>query len=143
MWWLWKVGAVWLTEPYNRVWGRHLLRDPRPSLCIEATEPVPGHVEFDGVAEPLHPGRFDIWPISRELVEKEIGRGDPGRIPAVESFLANMRTEPRVLFGLVPSSVRAIDAPVYRGKRADREYQAGAGRAAAEGALARLGEPER
>ncbi len=130
VWWLWKEGAVWLTGTYNRVWCKHLLRDPRTSLCIEAMEPIPGHVEFDGIAEPLHPDRFDIWPISRELVEKYIGRGDPDRQPAVEAFLANMRTEPRLLFRLVPQVIRAIDMRVYRGKRADREYQARA--AAAE-----------
>ena len=34
-----------------------------------------------------------------------------------------MQTEHRLLFELVPEVTRAIDMRVYRGKRADREYQ--------------------
>jgi hypothetical protein len=34
-----------------------------------------------------------------------------------------MQTEPRLLFRLDPEVTRAIDMRVYRGKRADREYQ--------------------
>jgi hypothetical protein len=34
-----------------------------------------------------------------------------------------MRTEPRLLFRLVPDTWRAIDMTVYRGKRADRVFQ--------------------
>ncbi|HXU24932.1 MAG TPA: pyridoxamine 5'-phosphate oxidase family protein, partial [Tepidiformaceae bacterium] len=49
VWWLWKDGTVWLTGTYSRVWCKHLLHDPRVSLCIEATAPVAGHVGFDGV----------------------------------------------------------------------------------------------
>lgn len=127
VWWLWKDGALWLTGTYNRVWCKHLLRDPRASLCIEATEPLAGHVEFDGVVDALHPDSFDIWPITRELVEKYVGRGDPARQPQVEAFFANMRTEPRLLFRLRPMVRRAIDMRVYRGKRADREFQQRAG----------------
>jgi hypothetical protein len=67
----------------------------------------------------------DIWPISRELAEKYVGRGDPSRGPDVERFFANMQTEPRLLFRLEPSVWRAIDMRVYQGKRADREFQAG------------------
>jgi hypothetical protein len=35
-----------------------------------------------------------------------------------------MQTEPRLLFKLVPEVTRAIDMRVYRGKRADRDFQA-------------------
>ena len=34
-----------------------------------------------------------------------------------------MQTEPRLLFRLTPRVTRAIDMRVYRGKRADREFQ--------------------
>ena len=61
---------------------------------------------------------FDIWPISRLLVNKYVGPGHR------EAFFANMRTEHRLLFRLTPDVFRAIDMRVYRGKRADREYQA-------------------
>jgi hypothetical protein len=36
-----------------------------------------------------------------------------------------MQTEHRLLLELVPEVRRAIDMRVYRGKRADRQYQAG------------------
>ncbi|GAB4325822.1 MAG: hypothetical protein Kow0010_08500 [Dehalococcoidia bacterium] len=124
VWWLWKDGAFWLTGTYNRVWCKQLLRDPRASLCIEASEPVAGHVGVDGRVTPFELPDFDIWPISRELAEKYVGRGDPGRADQVAAFFANMQTEPRLLFRLEPAVVRAIDMRVYRGKRADREFQA-------------------
>ncbi len=121
VWWLWHEGGLWLTGTYNRVWCKQLMADPRCSLCIEGDE---GHVEFDGRAT-LHelPG-FDIWPISRLLAEKFEGRGDPARAAGVEAFLANMQTEPRLLFRIESEVRRAIDMTVYAGKRADREFQA-------------------
>jgi PPOX class probable F420-dependent enzyme len=127
VWWLWKDSAVWLTGTYSRVWCQQLMKHPRASLCIEASAPVSGHVGFDGRAEPFERPRFDIWPISRELAEKYVGRGDPANTDAVDRFFANMQTEPRLLFRLTPEVTRAIDMRVYRGKRADREYQARAG----------------
>jgi PPOX class probable F420-dependent enzyme len=124
IWWLWKDGGFWLTGTTTRVWCRQLLKDPRASLCIEAGAPKPGHVGVDGVVTPHMLPDFDIWPISRELAEKYVGRGDPERAPQVEAFFANMQTEPRMLFRLEPEVRRAIDMSVYRGKRADREFQA-------------------
>jgi hypothetical protein len=99
------------------------LNDPRASLCIESGPPLTGHVEFDGHVQAFHLPAFDIWPISRELAEKYVGRGDPANAPAVDAFFDNMKTEPRLLFRLVPEVTRAIDMRVYRGKRADREFQ--------------------
>jgi len=78
---------------------------------------VPGHVGVDGTVRHRELPDFDIWPISRQLVDKYVppaGRDD---------FFANMRTEHRLLFELTPEVLRAIDMRVYRGKRADREYQ--------------------
>ena len=123
VWWLWKDGVIWLTGTYSRVWCQQLLKDPRASLCIEATAPVSGHVGFDGHVEALERPDFDIWPMSRELAEKYVGRRDTANAEAVERFFANMQTEPRLFFKLVPEVTRAIDMRVYRGKRADREYQ--------------------
>lgn len=124
VWWLWKDGAVWLTGTYSRVWCKQLLHDPRASLCIEASAPVSGHVGFDGLAAAFQRPTFDIWPISRELAEKYVGRHDPANAAAVDAFFANMQTEPRLLFRLEPQVTRAIDMRVYRGKRGDRDYQA-------------------
>lgn len=132
VWWLWDAtdgerGAFWLTGTTNRVWCRQLEADPRASLCIEALTPVAGHVGVDGLAEAFRQPVFDIWPISGRLADKYVGRGDPANDSAVAAFVANMRTEPRMLFRLEPqdrpNAVRAIDMRVYRGKRADREHQ--------------------
>ncbi|MCA1842993.1 MAG: TIGR03618 family F420-dependent PPOX class oxidoreductase [Actinobacteria bacterium] len=117
VWWLWEDGAFWISGTTNRVWCGQLRHDPRASLCIEALQPVAGHVGVDGRAEAKLPPDFDIWPISRRLVDKYV-RDDP------DAFFANMQTEPRLLFRFVPEVWRAIDMRVYRGKRADRDYQA-------------------
>ena len=113
-------GTFWLTGTTSRVWCKHIFHDPRVSLCIEATEPAARHVTVDCRAEPVEE---DIWPISEELAQKYVG-SPPGATAAdVERFMANMKTEPRLLFRLTPEFWRAIDLTVYRGKRADREYQ--------------------
>lgn len=117
IWWLWDGEAFWITGTTSRVWCRQLQRDPRASLCIEAITPVAGHVGVDGVAEAKLSGDFDIWPMSRRLVEKYVPK-------QADAFFANMQTEPRMLFRLVPEVWRAIDMRVYEGKRADRDHQA-------------------
>jgi len=123
IWWLHDNGVFWLTGTTNRIWCKQLQADPRCSLCIEALAPVAGHVGIDGIAKPRLLPEFDIWPISHRLAEKYVGGADGDNSAAVEKFFANMRTEPRMLFQLVPESTRAIDMRVYRGKRADRDYQ--------------------
>ena len=124
IWWLWKDGAFWLTGTYSRIWCKQLLRDPRASLCVDIRAGTAAHFEVDGTVKAFELPDFDIWPISRELAEKYVGRGDEANAGAVEAFFANMQTEPRLLFKLTPQVWRAIDMSVYRGKRADREYQA-------------------
>lgn len=123
VWWLWKPDGIWITGTYNRVWCKQLMSDSRASLCIEASAPMTGHVEFDGHVTAFELPGFDIWPISRELAEKYVGRRDPANAEGVEKFFTNMQSEPRLLFKLVPETTRAIDMRVYRGKRADREFQ--------------------
>lgn len=123
IWWLYDEGVFWLTGTVNRIWCQQLARDPRCSLCIEALAPVAGHVGVDGNAQRLEPPEFDIWPISRRLAEKYVGRGDPANAPAVDAFFANMQSEPRLLYRLTPDVWRAIDMRIYRGKRADRKFQ--------------------
>lgn len=124
VWWLWHEDAFWITGTYNRVWCKQLMHDPRASLCIEAGAPMPGHVGVDGTTKAYELPDFDIWPISRLLANKYVGgRGAPERAAALEAFFANMQTEPRLLFRLEPEVWRAIDMSVYRGKRADREFQ--------------------
>jgi len=124
VWWLWHEGAFWVTGTTNRVWCKQMMHDPRVSLCIESSAPMSGHVGVDGTAEALLLPEFDIWPVSRLLAEKFVGRRDPERNEAVEKFFANMQTEPRMLFRITPEVWRAIDMSVYQGKRADREHQA-------------------
>jgi PPOX class probable F420-dependent enzyme len=125
VWWLWDEDAnvFWLTGTYSRVWCKQLIHDARMSLSIQAGAPLPGHVDVDGTADVLGPDEFDIWPISRRLAEKYVGRGDPARAPQVDAFVDNMRTEPRLLIRVTPQVWRTIDMRVYEGKRADREYQ--------------------
>ena len=134
VWWLWHKEAFWLSGTTSRVWCTQLKADPRASLCIETTDPWTGHIGVDGRVDVLERPDFDIWPISRLLVEKYLGRGDPTNDGLVAAFFANLQTEPRLLFRLQPddrvNSLRAIDLRVYRGKRSDREFQdrrAGAG----------------
>jgi len=123
VWWLLHESSFWISGTYDRVWCKQLSRDPRASLCIEAMGDFAGHVGIDGHVVRRELPAFDIWPISRRLVEKYIGLGDPARASAVDNFFANMKTEHRLLFELVPEVRRAIDMRVYRGKRADREWQ--------------------
>lgn len=122
VWFHWDGSAAWITGTYERVWCRQLFQDPRASLCVEAMAPVAGHVGMDGTVSAHEPPSFDIWPVSSLLVDKYV-RGPAGDA-AADAFLANMRTEHRLLFRLEPQVFRAIDMRVYRGKRADREYQA-------------------
>ncbi len=121
VWFHWDGTAAWITGTYERVWCRQLMGDRRASLCIEATTPVAGHVGIDGVVTAFELPEFDIWPISAALVDKYVRR--PVGDEAADAFLANMKTEHRLLFRLEADVMRAIDMRVYRGKRADREYQ--------------------
>jgi len=123
IWWLHDNGTFWLTGTTNRIWCKQLQTDPRCSLCIEALTPVAGHVGIDGEAKPLVLPDFDIWPITRKLAEKYVGGAAGENTQAVENFFVNMQTEPRMLFQLIPDTTRAIDMRVYRGKRADRDFQ--------------------
>ena len=121
VWFLWDGEAYWITGTYERVWCKQLRHDPRASLCIEAMRPVAGHVGVDGTVTIHELPDFDIWPISRRLADKYVGAVNGPE--AADAFFANMQTEHRLLFRLEPEVVRAIDMRVYRGKRADREYQ--------------------
>ena len=121
IWFHWDGTAVWLTGTYERVWCKQLFHDRRASLCIEAMTPAAGHVGIDGTVEICRLPEFDIWPISRQLVDKYVGQRGADQ---ADAFFANMLTEHRLLFRLVPDVFRAIDMRVYRGKRGDRDYQA-------------------
>ncbi len=123
VWWLYEDGGFWLTGTSNRIWCQQLKADGRCSLCVEAMTPVAGHVGVDGIATAHELPDFDIWPVSRQLAEKYVGRGEPANETAVDKFFANMQTEPRLLFRLEAQVWRAIDMRVYRGKRADRSFQ--------------------
>jgi PPOX class probable F420-dependent enzyme len=127
VWHLWDGDHIWLTGTESRIWCKQLMHDPRLSLCVEAMSPVPGHIDIDGTGEVLRPPDFDIWPISRRLAEKYVGRsgsnGEGDKAGAVDAFVANMETEPRLLIRVTPEVWRAIDMRVYEGKRADRDHQ--------------------
>ena len=118
VWFLHDDGAFWITGTYDRVWCKQLFADPRASLCVEATTPVAGHVGADGTVAAHELPDVDIWPMSRRLVDKYVAPEQR------DAFFANMRTEHRLLFELEADVFRAIDMRVYRGKRADRDFQA-------------------
>jgi PPOX class probable F420-dependent enzyme len=121
--WLWQDGYFWLTGTTTRVWCKQLMRDPRCSLCIEARDPFPAHAEVDGRAEALTSPDFDIWPIHDALAEKYLGGGRVSSAGSIDDFKRIWRTEPRMLFRITPEVWRAIELRVYRGKRADQEFQ--------------------
>ncbi|MFT7601797.1 MAG: PPOX class probable F420-dependent enzyme [Acidimicrobiales bacterium] len=123
VWFHWDGEFVWLTGTDSRVWCRQIVRDPNVSLCVEAMAPIAGHIGIDGSAEVLLRDGFDIWPMSRTLAEKYIGKNDPANDAAVDAFFANMQTEPRLLIRITPEVWRAIDMRVYEGKRADRNFK--------------------
>lgn len=119
-------GVLWITGTYNRTWCKHLLRDPRASLCIETRgDPVPGYAAVDCIAEPVEQ---DIWPISEALARKYVGSRPGATEASVRQFVANMKTEPRLLFRLTPERWRCIDLTVYAGTRADMAHQQAQGR---------------
>ena len=124
VWWLYDQHQFWLTGTDHRVWCKQLQKDARCSLCIEALTPVAGFVAIEGLATLHERHSTDIWPVSKRLVEKFIGQGDPGNEAAVARFFDNMKTEPRLLFSIEVTHWRAIDMRVYRGKRSDRDFQA-------------------
>src|SRR2546430_17289028 len=67
VWWLWEDGAFWVSGTTSRVWCRQLQHDPRASLCIEALQPVPGHVAVDGLAQAKCLPASATGPVSRRL----------------------------------------------------------------------------
>lgn len=121
VWFHWDGHAAWITGTYERVWCKQLMADPRASLCVEAMSPAAGHVGIDGSVTVHELPDFDIWPISSLLVDKYVRT--PSGDTAANAFFANMQTEHRLLFRLEPDVFRAIDMRVYRGKRADRDFQ--------------------
>jgi hypothetical protein len=121
VWFEWDGTAAWISGTYERVWCKQLMLDPRASLCVEAMAPAAGHVGMDGTVTVHELPDFDIWPMSARLVDKYVRRSAGEE--AADRFFANMQTEHRLLFRLEPQVFRAIDMRVYRGKRADREYQ--------------------
>ncbi len=123
VWYEWDGEAAWISGTYDRIWCRQLRHDHRASLCIEAMAPVAGHIGMDGRVTIHERPEVDIWPMSSRLVDKYIRR--PQGDALADAFFANMQTENRLLFRLEPSVFRALDMRVYRGKRADREYQQG------------------
>ena len=108
-------GVFWLTGTRPRQWCKNLARDPRASLCIEATDPAARYAAVDCTAELVEE---DIWPVSDRLARKYVGPRAGEK--ALAAFMANMKTEPRLLFRLTPQSWRCIDLTVYTGIPADR-----------------------
>ncbi len=102
-------GHVWFLGGPSSTWCRHLLNDPRMSLCIDVEGPPARHVGIDGTVEHSTEDDSDIWPIMRRLVEKYVGRGDPANDVAVERYMESTRSMTPMLFKVTPTRWRAID----------------------------------
>ena len=102
-------GCAWFLGGPDSTWCRHLLNDPRMSLCIDVEGPPAKHVGIDGTVEHSTGDDAEIWPIMRRLVEKYVGRGDPANDEAVEQYMETTRSMTPILFKVTPSRWRAID----------------------------------
>ena len=118
---LWEDGYFYLSGTENRIWCRHLMRNPAVSINIQGSAPHFGHVGGDGIVEVLREPSFDIWPVIGRLFEKYFPLPEPD---AREFWWRRLRAEPRVLFRFRPKPLRAIDMSRYEGKAADRKHQA-------------------
>jgi PPOX class probable F420-dependent enzyme len=92
MWFYWTGEVFYISTTKTRFKYKHLLRDPRITLCIDDATGFKT-VIVEGRAEIVE---NDIWGPTRMIVEKYVDK------PQVEARLARLRTEPRVLVVVRP-----------------------------------------
>ena len=102
-------GHVWFTGAPTSSWCKHLVNDPRMSLCIDQEEPPAKHVGIDGTVEHSAPDDPEVWPVLKRLVDKYVGRGDPANQVEADGYLESMRSMTPILFKVTPNAWRAID----------------------------------
>lgn len=117
----WEDGYFYFSGTYNRIWCKHLLRNPAMSLCVEATSPHYGHVGCEGRAEAIEHPSEEVFRIIRKIFDKTPPNAPPEE---QEWWWERLKAEPRLAFRLRPQKLRAIDMSIYEGKRGDRAHQA-------------------
>ena len=92
MWFYWTGEVFYISTTRERFKYRHILRDPRVTLCIDEVETLKTLI-VEGRATIQED---DIWPITQQIVEKYV------QPEHVAERLARFRTEPRVLIVVQP-----------------------------------------
>ena len=99
MWFDWNGEVFYISTTRTRYKYRHILRDPRVTLCIDETETLKTLlVEGQATIQ-----EDDIWAITQRIVEKYV------QADHVEERLARFRSEPRVLIVVTPQKWTSWD----------------------------------
>ena len=92
MWFYWTGEVFYISTTRDRFKYRHILRDPRVTLCIDEVETLKTLI-IDGRATIQE---NDIWDITQRIVEKYV------QPEHVADRMARFQSEPRVLI-VVPA----------------------------------------
>jgi PPOX class probable F420-dependent enzyme len=96
--WYWFDGKRLHVSTTKSRWKyKHLARDPRMAVLVYSGEKASDYVALRGRVE-VRDGE-DIWPDTRRIVERYVSHNN------VESRLASMRKERRVVLSLTPERV--------------------------------------
>ena len=99
MWFDWNGAVFYISTTKIRFKYRHILRDPRVTLCIDETETLKTLL-VEGRATIQED---DIWGITQRIVEKYV---QPDH---VEERMARFRSEPRVVIVVKPDKWTSWD----------------------------------
>ena len=99
MWFDWNGEVFYISTTKTRYKYRHILRDPRVTLCIDETETLKTLL-VEGRATIQED---DIWGITQRIVEKYV------QSEHVEERMARFRSEPRVLIVVTPQKWTSWD----------------------------------
>jgi PPOX class probable F420-dependent enzyme len=107
MWFHWTGEVFHISTTRSRFKYNHLKRDPRVTLCVDDAAGFKT-VIVEGRAQIVED---DIWGPTRVIVEKYVDKDH------VESRLARLRTEPRVLLVIRPEKWISWDLALRAGPR--------------------------
>jgi PPOX class probable F420-dependent enzyme len=110
MWFHWTGEVFHISTTRSRFKYTHLKRDPRVTLCIDDATGFKS-VIVEGRAEIIED---DIWGPTRTIVEKYVDKDQ------VETRLARLRTEPRVLLVIHPEKWLSWDLALRAGPAQSR-----------------------
>ena len=92
MWFYWDGAVFYISTTRTRFKYRHILRDPRVTLCIDEAETLKTLLVHGRASIQEN----DIWDITQRIVEKYV---QPQHVAA---RMARFRAEPRVLIVVTP-----------------------------------------